>query len=175
MRKKMKRTLMAFLFLYAIAQPCPCQEKSCMVGVGLTSFTRGCAEIIFSYGFGSHWSVTAETSISYKGLTREVSHVELEHTGEFTAGTAVLMDPDLHCERILFNWWPTKPFHGFSLSAGIHNGSSTGIDIVTDAGYTLQIWKGLYINAGIRIPLLKGTLTDGFPAHNIRAGINYRF
>jgi hypothetical protein len=146
-----------------------------MVGVGLTSFTRGCAEIIFSYGFGSHWSVTAETSISYKGLTREVSPVELEHTGEFTAGTSVPMAPDLHCERLLFNWWPTKPFHGLSLSAGVQNGSCTGLDIITEAGYTLQIWKGICISAGIRIPLLKGLPADGIRAHNIRIEINYRF
>lgn len=171
----MKRTLMAFLFSYALAQPCPCQEKSCMVGVGLTSFTRGCAEIIFSYGFGSHWSVTAETSISYKGLTREVSPVELEHTGEFTAGTAVLMDPDLHCERIIFNWWPTKTLHGFSLSAGIQNGSSTGLDIITEAGYTFQIWKGLCISTGVRFPLLIDMPEDGIHSHNIKVGINYRF
>lgn len=171
----MKRTLMAFLFLYALAQPCPCQEKSCMTGVGLVSFTHGSAEIIFSHGFGQHWSVTAEASLSYKGIIRRKSPIELEHSGEFADDSSIPLDYDLYCERILFNWWPTKPFHGFSLSAGVQNGSSTGTDIITDAGYTFQIWKGLCISAGIRIPILKSMDKNGIDARNIRAGINYRF
>ena len=175
MRKKMKRTLMAFLFSYALAQPSPCQEKDCMAGVGLTSFARGSAEIIFSHGFGRHWSVTAEASVSYIGLEKEKSLIEVEHSAEFTSDITLPEDPDLHCERIRFNWWMTEVFNGFSLSAGVQSGSSTGPDIVTEAGYTLKIWKGLCISAGIRVPIMKGLRESGIGAHNIRAGIYYRF
>ena len=166
---------MVLLFSYALAQPAQCQEKSFMAGLELTSFLRGSAEACIRYSFAKHWSVSGEASISYNGLTRRKSSIEQEHDGEFTSPVPLSKDPDMHCERILFSCWPTESFKGFSLSAGVQSGSSTGMDIITEAAYTVEIWKGLSLSTGIRIPVLAGIRNGKISAENIRAGINYRF
>lgn len=175
MPKNMKRRFMALLILHILAHPCLSQEKSCMAGVGLSSFLHQSAEISMSYRFCSHWSVSTEASLSYKGLARMRSSAELEHDGEFATDEPLPEDKDTHCERVLISYWPAETFKGFSLSAGVQSGSCSGTDIITDIGYTFEIWNGLYLSTGIRIPVLSATRSGNINAQNIRAGINYRF
>lgn len=166
---------MILLFAYAVVRPCQSQERNCMAGIDLTSFLRRSATVNVYYGFSRHWSAAFEASISYNGISRKKSDTELEHSGEFSHSTSVGPDRDHHAERLLFSWWPSQTLQGFSLSAGIQSGSHSGFDILTEAGYTIGIWKGLCISAGIRIPLLEGIRERNINARSIKAGIHYRF
>lgn len=171
----MKRILMTVLFLYVAGRTCQGQEKNCMAGIELTSFLHGSTTVSICYGFSRHWSAAIEGSISYDSLLREKSETELEHSGEFSHGVIRDLDQDQHAERAIFSWWPSQVMQGFSLSAGIQSGLHSGCDILIETGYTVNIWKGLCISAGIRIPLLKGTVRGIINAHNIRTCIQYRF
>lgn len=166
---------MVLLFLHTLAQPVLCQERACMAGVGLTSFLRGSAEISISYSYSRHWSVRGEASISYEGLTRRKTSVEVEHNGEFANTSSLHNDRSTHCESILFGYWPSEAFRGFSLSAGVQSCFGNGTEIITEAGYTFRIWKGICMSMGIRIPILTGIRNGNINAENIRAEINYRF
>lgn len=166
---------MALLFLCALAYPCRGQDKYCTVGIGLTSFLNGCVDISTSYSYAKHWSVMGEASISYKGLARRKSSIELEHDEEFASTPTPDKSPDTHCERFLFSYWPSQAFQGFSLSAGLQSGSSSGIDILSEVGYTFTIWNRVYLNTGIRIPIRAAIRQGNINAENIIAKINYRF
>lgn len=167
---------MALLFLYALVQhPIHCQERPCMFGFELTSFLKGAACACISHSFSKHWSITGEVSVAYHDLVRGRSAVELEHDEEFSDTNTLGKDIDTHSERALISYWPAEAFRGFNLSAGIHSGSSSGIDIITEAGYTFHIWKGINIQTAFRIPLIQGIRTGSIGAHNINIKLQYRF
>jgi hypothetical protein len=146
-----------------------------MVGMGLTDFLNRAVSIDVSYGFGNHWSLTAEATISYKGLSRIKSTVESEHIEEFVKSSPQTSKHDLHRKSFIFSYWPSETFKGFSISAGIQSGSQNEIDIITGTSYTFNIWKGLGVSTGISIPLLEGIRNKVLDAQHIKVGINYRF
>lgn len=171
----MKRRFMALLFSYALAQPCLSQEKHCTVGMNLTSFLQNAVEVSVSYGFAEHWSMTGGTAVSYKGITRKESSAEQKHEGEFLNNTLLPQTEDLHCERILFSFWPAGTHDGIHFSAGVQSGSSSGFDIITAAGYSFEIWRSLQMTASLQIPILEGIKEKNISTRNIKVGIQYKF
>ena len=166
---------MALLFSYALAQPCQSQEKSCMTGIGLTSFLQNSVEVSVCYGFEKHWSVTGEAAISYEGFMRKESSTELDHKGEFFSDSSIPRTEDRHYERILFSFWPAGVLNGIHFSAGVQSGSSSGFDIITAAGYSFEIWRSLQMTASLQIPILDGIRQRHISARNIKVGIQYKF
>jgi hypothetical protein len=166
---------MALLFSYALVQPCQSQEKHFTAGVNLTSFLQNSVEVSVSYGFAEHWSITGETDVSYKGIMRKESSAEQKHEGEFINNTMLPQSADLHCERIIFSFWPVRTLDGIHFSAGVQSGSSSGTDIITAAGYSFEVWRSLHMSASIQIPILEGIREKNISTRNIKVGIQYRF
>lgn len=164
---------MALLFSFMVIQPCPCQEKSCMVGVDMVSFIRRSACIDISYGFNEHWSATGEASVSYESLIRKKSALEQEHDAEFTNMTS--LPQHLHHVRssAMIRYWPRSAFLGPYISVGLQ--SDSNIDFITEAGYSIPIWKGISLSTAVRIPIIQSMNQGHFDAGNIRIGLQYRY
>ena len=160
---------MALLFSFMVIQPCPCQEKSCMVGVDLVSFIRRSACIDISYGFNEHWSATGEAAVSFGILIRKTSALEQEHDAEFTSTSS--LPPDSHHVRssAIISYWPRSTFLGPYISVGVQ--SDRYIDFITEAGYIIPVWKGISLSTAFRIPIIHNDFDTG----NIRIGLHYRY
>lgn len=165
---------MVILFSYALAQPCLCQENTCMVGVGLTSFLQNHVGMNISYSFGRHFSVKGEFDISYKRLLHAKTDLEKEHSEEFATSVPEFETEEVHAERITFNYWPSMAFCGFSLSAGVQTGPNS-FDILTGAGYMFQLWDRINISTSINIPLINSIKEWSFSSRNLKIGIHYKF
>lgn len=164
---------MALLFSLIASQPCPCQEKSCMVGVDLTSFLCKWACVDVSYGFYEHWSVTGEVSFSYRRLIREKSALEQEHDAEFTTTPSLPLDSHHVRSSALIRYWPRSTFRGPYIAIGAQ--ADSHIDIITEAGYFIPIWNGISLSTAVRIPIIHSMNMDHFDACNIRIGLHYRY
>lgn len=164
----MKLAIMALLFLLTAAQPCPCQEKSCMVGIDLTSFTRSSACISASHSFGTHWSVSGEASISYKRFTREKSELEQEHDAEFSIPSTLPQDSHHARSSAIFSYWPTSAFNGAFIAVGVQ--SDLSVDIITEIGYMMPVWKGVSLSSSVRTTMIQGISSSIF-----RIGLHYRY
>lgn len=174
--QKMKRTIMAFALSSVLLHTAVCQDKTSMLGIELTSLLRGVAGISVSHSFSRHWSVTGEASFSYIRVLPEKSTIEQEHDEEFlSSGFYLPEDPDTQRIMAAFTYWPDSAYDGFYLSAGIQSGSCSGMDIITEAGYMLTIWKGFSFSAGLRIPLAESIRENRFSPKYVRAGIHYKF
>ena len=159
---------MALLFSFIAAQSCPCQEKSCMVGVDFTSSARGSACVSACYSFNRHWSSKGEVSIAYNRLAHEKSMLEQEHDAEFGISTTTSGKRGTISHSAMFTYWPIEAFCGPYISIGAL--SYCGMDIITEAGYMIPIWKGISISTSARIPM-----SLGFDASSLRIGIHYRY
>ena len=164
---------MALLFSFIVVQPCPCQEKSCMVGVDLVSFTHGSACIDVSYGFNEHWSATGEASVSFERLMRKKSALEQEHDAEFTSTSSLPLTSHHIRSNAIISYWPSSVFRGPYISVGIQKDIST--DIITEAGYIIPIWKGISLSTALRVPLIHAMNQEDRNANNIRVSILYRY
>ena len=157
---------MALVFSFIAAQPCPCQEKTGMVGVELMSFLYRQAELGVSYSFGQHWTITGEASISYEAMLREKSEIESAHDNEFTSSNTIQESGNFAAMCASFSYWPKSAFSGPYISMGVHTGKS--LDAILDAGYMINIWKGICISTAIRLIVIHKTQT-------LRIGIHYKF
>ena len=169
----MKRAIMALVFSFIVIQPCPCQEKSCMVGVDLTSFIRGYTCINVSYGFHEHWSATGEAAIPYGRLIFRKSALEQEHDAEFTSTTSLPLDSHHVSSSAMISYWPTSVFHGPYISVGIQADNRT--DMITEAGYIIPIWKGVCLSTAVRVPMMHTMNQEHLNASNIKISILYRY
>jgi hypothetical protein len=164
----MKLAIMALLFSFIAAQPCPCQEKSCMVGVDFASSARGSACVSACYSFNRHWSSKGEVSITYGRLAHEKSPLEQEHDAEFGISTNTSGERGTISHCAIFTYWPYEAFSGPYISIGTQ--SYRGIDIITEAGYMIPIWRGISLSTSVRVPM-----SLGFYASSLRIGIYYRY
>ena len=145
-----------------------------MVGVGLTSFLQNSIGMGISYSFGRHFSVNGEFDISYKRLLHVKTDLEKEHSKEFATSVPESEAEELHAERIIFNYWPSMSFCGFSLSAGVQTDPNS-FDILTGAGYTFQLCDRINISTAIYIPLINSIKEWSFSTRNLKVGIHYKF
>ena len=168
----MKRTIMALFFAFFIIHPCPCQERSGMVGVAFTSVTHGYVEVQAGFSFHKHWSVTGEAIIPYNKFTRRRSMLEMEHKAEFTDSPQSPARHSAAGARVLMNFWPLDAFSGPHLSIGLSSIKTT--DIIIKAGYMIPVWKGIRLSASISTYLLRLAATDD-ASGIIQAGLQYKF
>ena len=162
---------MALIFSFATIQPCPCQEKSCMVGVDFVSLTHGSACVNISHAFHEHWSVTGEASLSYNKLRRKKSTLEQEHDAEFTSSSSSHTH-HVH-SSVMISYWLSDTFIGPYISVGVQSGSKT--DIITETGYFMPIWKGLCLSTSVRAAISESAKEQFKGIENIRLGLHYKF
>ena len=168
----MKRAIMALLFSYIATQACQSQDRSCMAGLDLTSFLHGSTQAEVSYSFDRHWSLTGMAYIPYKKLAKGKTELETEHEGEFSSA-GIPVKSHYQNSTIMLDYWPKDAFNGPFISVGIQAGIST--DIITEAGYTLPIWKDICLSISLHVPIIQSMKEDGIDSRNIKIGINYRF
>lgn len=166
---------MAILLSHVLTLPCLCQEKTCTIGIELTSFLRSSVKLSISHNFSRHWSVCGEISLSYMMISCGRSTLETEHYGEFSSPTPLPPDPDHHSSTVNFSYWPDEGYSGFCFSAGVRKGDRSGTDIIAGTGYMIPIGRGLNVYAGLEIPLLQGIRGDRFSPQHIKACLYYRF
>ena len=164
---------MALFFAFFIVQPCPCQERSGMVGVDFTSITHGYAEVQASFSFCRHWSVTGEAIIPYNKLTRTRSTLEMEHEAEFSNEPQAQDRRRVAVTRVLMGYWPLHAFSGPHLSIGLSSAEAT--DIIIEAGYMIPVWKGIRLSASISTYLLSPHAEGYAASSSIKVGVHYKF
>lgn len=164
---------MALVFSYIASQACLSQERSCMAGIELTSFLRGSVHAGISYSFDRHWSLGGEACVTYKRLAKGKSELEQEHDGEFSSACGISADPFLQSGSIVLSYWPEMAFKGLHLSVGVRSDEVT--DIITEAGYTLSLWKDICLSIGFHVPIIQSISEGSIDAKSITLGINYRF
>lgn len=143
-----------------------------MIGLDLTSLSRGSAEAGISYGFSPHWSVAGEITFAYKRIVRMKTPVQESHESEF-ACTSLPEDPVLQSSRIMLSYWPRDLMQGFHVSLGLQAGGGT--DIISKTGYMISLWKGICLSMDIRIPIIQSIMEEKLGAQNLRIGIHYKF
>ncbi len=164
---------MALVFSYIASVACLSQERSCMAGLDLTAFLRSSVQAGVSYSFDRHWSLGGEACVTYKRLAKGKSELEQEHDGEFGTVSGISAEPFLQSGAIVLSYWPDTAFKGLHLSVGIRSDEAT--DIITEAGYTLPLWKDICLSIGLRVPLIQSISDGSIDAKSITLGINYRF
>ena len=169
----MKRAIMALLFSYIASLACLSQERPCMARLDLTAFLRSSVQAGISYSFDQHWSLSGEACVTYKRLTKGKSELEKEHNGEFNTAYIISAEPFLQSGSVVLSYWPDVAFNGPHLSVGIRTDEAT--DIITEAGYTLSIWKDICLSIGLRVPIIQSISEGSIDAKSITLGINYRF
>ena len=169
----MNRTIMALFFAFFITQPCPCQERSGMVGADFSSVTHGCAELEVSFSFAGHWSVTGEAVIPYNKFTRSRSTLEMEHEAEFTDMSQTQDGRCVSGARVLMSYWPLNAFSGPNLSIGLSSLGTT--DVIIEAGYMIPVWKGIRLSASISTYLLSPHAEGYAASSSIKVGVHYKF
>ena len=163
---------MALLFSLVVVKPCPCQEKSRMVGVDLNTSIRGSVCINAGYGFGEHWSASGDVSISYDSLVYRKNKREQEHDAQFSDRESSSSDSRQIVTAAMVSYWPKTVFSGPYLSIGAQSRMSAGI--ITEAGYVVPVWKGINLSMAIRLSTTRG-MHQSHDVGNIRIGIHYRY
>jgi hypothetical protein len=164
---------MALVFSYIASQACLSQERSCMAGLDLTAFLRSSVQAEVSYSFNRHWSLGGEACVTYKRLAKGKSELEQEHDREFDSASSISAEPFLQSGAIVLSYWPDMAFKGLHLSVGVRADEVT--DIITEAGYTLSLWKDICLSIGLRVPIIQSISEGSIDAKAVTLGINYRF
>lgn len=136
--------LKALITALCIVQSAFCQDRIC-IGWNIAETARnGNAEIKIGYAFSSHWSAEGYSSFRILPPSEGVCSSGKEVSGYGLA----------------FRYWPDGHFKGGSISFGITSGFKAQTDMTLSAGYTLAVWKCLYIDIGYGIRVLETIRSD---------------
>ena len=151
-----------------------CQDRRCTVGVCVSGFITGCAEIQIEHAFGKHWSAAAEACLGFSRLFKENDMLEKGHDSEFSFEELPHMRAtELFTEYIQGRYWISDNSRGAYLSAGLRYGSANGLDWTVGAGYRMNIWKGVSAGAEYRTGIIKAINTGNLSTDGIRIYLNY--
>lgn len=164
---------MALIFYSTAAYSCPCQDRTCMAGLELTSFIHNGIEISACFGINDHWSVTGEAIIAYNALSRRKSRAEKEHDAQFHPDQVLTAEPSETCTSALVSYWTSQIFKGPQISLGIKSCST--VEIITEAGYMIPIWNDISISTAIRIPLFESMKNRLINTGCIKICLHYKF